>query len=73
MKKVELFHESVPNLSLREAKPDLFHDEDNLDLDFELEELESRVAVSPLWVAVSPLGDVCRDQYGHIVPCLPGA
>ena len=45
MKKFELFKELLPNQSLEEAQQDLFDEEENLDLDFELEALESRVAL----------------------------
>ena len=45
MKKVELLKELPSNLALEEAQQDLFDEKENLDLDFEFEELESRVAL----------------------------
>jgi hypothetical protein len=58
MKTVTVLNELPQNLPLEETEPDLSQDQDNLDLDFELEELESRLAfrhVSGLcsWAACS--------------------
>ena len=49
MKKVVVSKELPPNLSLEEAQRDLLDDEEILDLDFELEALESRLALTCGW------------------------